>query len=104
MAAVLLAPALASAQTADQLTPHMVKIENVVYGGKRAVKLTEVGEVANGEAYAIVKGASFHNGRIDVELAGKPAEGSAGGARGFIGIGFRLKNDQFEYIYLRPTN
>jgi len=39
-----------------------------------------------------------------VELAGRPAAGAAGSARGFIGIAFRLQNGQFEYIYLRPTN
>jgi len=95
---------LASAQTVDQLTPHRVKLESVDYLGKRAVKVTEDGQVPNGEAYAIVKEAVFHNGSIEVELAGRPAEGSGGGARGFIGIAFRLQNDQFEYIYLRPTN
>jgi len=60
--------------------------------------------VANGEAYAVVKDAVFHNGAIEVELAGRPASGAAAAARGFIGIAFRLRNDQFEYIYLRPTN
>jgi len=93
------------AQTVGQLTPHRVKVEAADYLGKRAVKLTEDGEVANGEAYAIVKGAAFNNGTIDVELAGRPADAVAGtAARGFIGIGFRLQNDKFEYIYLRPTN
>jgi hypothetical protein len=96
---------LASAQTVDQLTPHKVKVEQVQYKGKRAIKIVEeAGGVPNGEAYAIVKGAAFHNGEIAVELAGQPAGGANAGARGFIGIGFRLKDGQFEYIYLRPTN
>jgi len=77
----------ASAQTVSQLIPHQVKLESVDYLGKRAVKITEDGQLANGEAYAIVKDAVSHNGAIDVELAGRPA---AGGARGFIGIAFRL--------------
>jgi hypothetical protein len=94
----------ASAQTAGQLIPHQVKLEPVDYLGKRAVKITEDGQVANGEAYAVVKDAVFHNGAIEVELAGRPASGAAADARGFIGIAFRLQNDQFEYIYLRPTN
>jgi hypothetical protein len=104
MAVSALGPS-AAAQTVRQLTPHRVKVEAADYLGKRAVKLTEDGQVANGEAYAIVKGAAFHNGTIDVELAGRPADAVAGtAARGFIGIGFRLQNDKFEYIYLRPTN
>ncbi|HMJ86519.1 MAG TPA: hypothetical protein VK504_25250 [Vicinamibacterales bacterium] len=94
----------ASAQTVGQLIPHKVKLESVDYQGKRAVKITEEGEVANGEAYAVVKDTAFHNGAIAVELAGRPAGSAGGGARGFIGIAFRLQNGKFEYIYLRPTN
>jgi hypothetical protein len=94
----------AFAQTIDQLTPHQVKLESVEYSGKRAVRVIEDGEVPNGQAYAAVKGSTFHNGEILVELAGKPASGVTGGARGFIGIGFRLQDGKFEYIYLRPTN
>src|SRR5881396_33601 len=94
----------ASAQTVEQLIPHKVKLESVDYLGKRALKITEDGQVANGEAYAVVKDAVFHNGAIEVELAGRPASAADAAARGFIGIAFRLQNDQFEYIYLRPTN
>src|SRR6266852_1990610 len=85
---------LVSAQTVDQLIPHKVKLESVDYLGKRAVKITEDGQVADGDAYAIVKGSAFHNGAIEVELAGRPAAGAAGDARGFIGIAFRLQNGQ----------
>ena len=102
-ACLALAP-LASAQTLDQLIPHKVKLESVDYLGKRSIKMTEEGEVSNGEAYAIVKDAVFHNGAVELELAGRPAAGAAGGARGFVGIAFRLQDGQFEYIYLRPTN
>jgi len=94
----------ASAQTVSQLIPHKVKLESVDYQGKRAVKITEDGEVPNGEAYAVVKDAVFHNGAIAVELAGRPAGSAGGAARGFIGIAFRLQTGKFEYIYLRPTN
>jgi hypothetical protein len=96
----------ASAQTVAQLTPHMVKVEQADYLGKRAIKIVEDGQVPNGEAYAIVKDAVFHNGTIEVELAGRPATraGADAGARGFIGVAFRLQNGKFEYIYLRPTN
>jgi hypothetical protein len=100
----LLVAASASAQTVEQLVAHNVKLEAVEYLGKRAIKITEVGEVANGEAYAVVKDAVFKDGSIAVELAGRPAGGAAVGARGFVGIAFRLQNGKFEYIYLRPTN
>lgn len=97
------APAL-QAQTVDQLMAHRVRLESVQYLDKRAVKVTEAGDVPNAQAYAVVKGAAFHNGDIQVELAGRPAAGTAAGARGFIGIAFRLQGDKYEYIYLRPTN
>jgi len=94
----------ASAQEVSQLTPHRVRVESVEYKGKHAVKVTEDGQVPNAQAYAVLKGAPFHNGTIDVELAGLPVAGAGEGARGFIGIGFRLQGDRYEYIYLRPTN
>jgi len=101
---VLAVACVTSAQTVAQLTPHHVKVEDVEYKGKRAIKVVEGGDVANGEAYAIVQSETFHNGEIEVELAGQPAGGAAAAARGFIGIAFRMKDGQFEYIYLRPTN
>lgn len=99
----LVVASLASAQTVDQLIPHKIKLESAEYLGKRAAKITEDGQVADGEAYAIVKGSAFHNGAIEVELAGRPSA-SAPDSRGFIGIAFRLQDGQYEYIYLRPTN
>jgi len=95
---------LAPAQILNQLTPHNVKLEQVEYQGKRAIKMVEDGLAPNGEAYAVVNGATFHNGEIEVELAGQPARGAVAGARGFIGVAFRMKDGQFEYIYLRPAN
>jgi hypothetical protein len=92
------------AQTLDKLTPHQVKLEIADYLGMRAVKIVEDGQVPNGEAYALVSGTTFHNGSIEVELAGRPAAGAFEAARGFIGIAFRLQGGQFEHIFLRPTN
>lgn len=100
----LASPSLALAQSIDQLTPHRVKLEAVDYKGKRAIKIVEDGSVPNGEAYAVVKNKEFHDGTIELELAGVPAAGAGEGARGFIGVGFRVRDGRFEYIYLRPTN
>jgi CubicO group peptidase (beta-lactamase class C family) len=92
------------AQSVDHLTPHRVKLESVEYLGKRAVRVTEEGSVPNGEAYAVVTDSAFHNGAIELELAGRPVANASDAARGFIGIAFRLQGDKFEYVYLRPTN
>jgi len=93
-----------SAQTLTQLEPHRVKVDTVDYQGKHAIKVVEDGTPPNGEAYAVVKGSTFHDGTIEVEVAGRPASGAVEGARGFIGMAFRIKDGRFEYIYLRPTN
>ena len=75
------------------------------YRGKQAVKVTEDGAVPNGEAYAIVKGPAFHNGEIEVELAGTPAKSAGEGARGFIGIAFPRHRRQVRITStsVRPT-
>lgn len=91
------------AQTAEKLEAHGVSIANTMYQGKQAVRI-DASQSANGEAYATLKGSHFHNGTIEVELAGKPAASAGAAARGFIGIAFRLQGDRYEYIYLRPTN
>jgi hypothetical protein len=104
-AVLAIAPAI-PAQTAAQLTAHQVKITDTDYKGKHGVKIVEDGAVPNAQAWAEVKGLTFHNGEIEVEVAGQPATGgaAAGGARGFIGIAFRMQDGKYEYIYLRPTN
>jgi hypothetical protein len=55
---------------------------------------------------AIVNGLSFASGLIEAEIAGQPGPGAGGGARGFVGIAFRLQPDKTTYdaFYLRPTN
>ncbi|HEY2017025.1 MAG TPA: hypothetical protein VGH38_26150 [Bryobacteraceae bacterium] len=79
-------------------------MSNATYQGKSAVRVDALPNANNGESYALVKGSRFHNGTIEVELAGKPAANAGEAARGFIGIAFRMQGNRYEYIYLRPTN
>jgi hypothetical protein len=88
----------------DRLELQNVKAEAVNYVGKPAVRVDAMPNAANGASYATLKGSRFHNGSIEVELAGKPSVNAGPGARGFIGIAFRVQGNRFEYIYLRPTN
>jgi hypothetical protein len=74
----------------------------VNYKGRSAIQVTAAPDALNG--YAILEGMSFQDGMIEVALAGKPGPGAGPDARGFIGIAFRLQNDAYEYIYIRPTN
>jgi hypothetical protein len=92
------------AQTQAQLESHGATVASTMYLGKAAVRVEASADAGNGASYAIVKGSRFHNGTIEVDVAGKPAANAAAGARGFIGIAFRLQGNRYEYIYLRPTN
>jgi hypothetical protein len=64
------------------------------------------GEGARLNHLALVDGVTFANGTIEVDLAGEPGPGAAGGARGFVGVAFRVQPDRETYdcFYLRPTN
>jgi hypothetical protein len=94
-----------AAQSPDRLTAKNVSIKQVMFKGRSAIQLVAAPNADNATSYAVVKDASFLNGAIEVDLAGQPAAGAGEGARGFIGIAFRLQGDgKYEYIYLRPTN
>jgi hypothetical protein len=102
LALLVIAPLCA--QTQEQLEARGVSVANATYLGKSAIRVDALPNAANGESYAVVKGSRFHNGTIEVELAGKPAANAGPGARGFIGMAFRVQGNRYEYIYLRPTN
>ena len=93
------------AQTADRLIGKNVSIAPATYKGRSAVQVIATAGAANATSYAVVKDALFRDGTIEVDLAGQPAATAAEGARGFIGMAFRIQGDgKYEYIYLRPTN
>ena len=94
-----------TAQSVDRLAGKNVSITKTNYQGRSAIQVLATPGAANASSYAVVKDASFRDGTIEVDLAGQPAAGAGEGARGFIGIAFRLQSDgSYEYIYLRPTN
>jgi hypothetical protein len=117
LGAWILAASLGLGSAAQALTPrdlqtYGVAASSVTYRGRPAVKLMEdrasgaaVG-TASGNALAVVKGSTFHDGTIEVRLAGAPSPGAAEGARGFVGVAFRVGADprHYEVIYIRPTN
>ncbi|HEY3739309.1 MAG TPA: hypothetical protein VGL53_05670 [Bryobacteraceae bacterium] len=60
-----------------------------------------------GESWAEIRNRSFHNGVIEVDVAGAPSAQAAGTpARGFIGVSFHIQPgaERFETFYIRPTN
>lgn len=126
-AAVLLLPGRAVAQvkhyaleSADGLGLHNVTAEPATLHGKKGVRLTLSEETKRAlerltpeernqrqiQQLARITDLEFSNGVIQVELAGAPAPGAPPGARGFVGIAFRLQadNETYDVFYLRPTN
>lgn len=100
----LLAVPLA-AQSADRLVGKNVSLAQTNYKGRSAIQVIAKPEATNATSYALIKDVSFRDGVIEVDLAGRPAAGAPAGARGFIGIAFRIQGDgRYEYIYLGPTN
>ena len=119
----LLGPATAAPQpkrypleSTDGLRLHNVAVEPAVLQGKKGLRVMmseeaerrfkgmTPAEQARVEEYAVIEGLEFANGVIEAEIAGAPAPGAFAGARGFVGIAFRLQNDTNDVFYLRPTN
>lgn len=91
------------------LKPHKVKVEEVTYKGKRAIRVTDAvapNAEGNEDRVAVLPDTSFRDGTIEIEVAGEPGPGAFEGARGFVGVAFRVAPDvaAFECFYLRPTN
>lgn len=94
----------AAAQRVSELESHEVAISHVKYRGRSAVRVLANAGAANGSSYAVIRGQTFHDGTIEMQVAGRPAADAGEGARGFIGFAFRMTDGRYEYVYLRPTN
>lgn len=112
-AATLISLTVTQAQTIsldspDQLKLVNVKAETVTFKGRKALRVRDAAPPESGdeERLVILPKTAFQDGVIEVELAGEPGPGAGEGARGFVGLAFRVAPDQsrFECIYLRPTN
>ena len=113
----LLLPAALMAQTARYpltssagLTPHNVIVEGATLQGKKGLRVLASSESTqpgtNVEILAIIDGLEFGDGVIEAEIAGDIRPGAPEGARGFVGIAFRVQGDlrTYDAFYLRPTN
>lgn len=84
-----------------------VDVVEVEYRGRTAVRLTEKAGVAvEADSLAVIPDLSFGDGTIELEVAGTPRTDAFEGARGFVGIAFRLQKDpsRYECFYIRPKN
>lgn len=104
---------------------HNVSAEPATLQGKTGLKVTMADEPlrrlqamtsderqrliqtgATVEQLVIIDDLEFGDGTISAEIAGDVQSGASEGARGFVGIAFRLQPDRRTYdaFYLRPTN
>lgn len=85
-----------------------LKAEPVTFKGRKALRVTDAAPAnsGDGDRLAILPGTDIQDGVIEIDLAGEPGAGAAEGARGFVGLAFRVAPDasKFECFYLRPTN
>ena len=102
-------------ETIGGLRPHNADVEPATHAGKRGVRVTISDEAQRRlqqtpgeplEQLVVIEGTDFANGVIEAEIAGTPRPGATQGARGFIGIAFRLQPDlkTYDAFYIRPTN
>ncbi len=85
---------------------HNVAAQPATLDGRRGVRLANAIQTADSEPVAVIEGLDFSSGVIEAEIAGVPAPDAGAGARGFVGIAFRVQPDMKTYdaFYLRPTN
>ena len=119
--ALLSFPSGASAQArqfplenADGLTFINATAAPVTLEGRKGLRVVVSDEAlrrytpADGELnpMAVIQGIEFSSGVIEAEISGAPAPNAGEGARGFVGIAFRVQKDPKAYdaFYLRPTN
>ncbi|GAB4025796.1 hypothetical protein GCM10028809_07910 [Spirosoma gilvum] len=90
----------------DGLQPVHVVVSTENYLGKPSIRVVDAGNNTSDLACAKIRNLRFQNGTIELELAGKTLKTAGESARGFVGIAFRIADDdsRFECIYLRPTN
>jgi hypothetical protein len=90
------------------LRANKVVAEAVTHKGKKGIRVVEPAS-ASGDSedrLLLLPITGFENGTIEAEISGEPGGGAVQGARGFVGVAFRVGEDtaKFDAFYLRPTN
>jgi len=96
----------------SEMQPRNVKSEQVTYKGRKALRVTDAApaNASEGAQLVLLNKTEFQDGVIEIELTGEPGPNAGGGARGFVGVAFRVSLDatkdaaKYECFYLRPTN
>lgn len=93
---------------AQKFKPCGVAAIETKFDGKNTIRVIADTSIKTFDepTFAKLAGSNFHNGTIEVNVLSKFIPGAPDWARGFIGIAFRINNDnsKFECIYVRPDN
>jgi len=95
---------------ASVVTPHNVTVRAVRHAGSDALEIRQAGRIKGFEpdTFAYIPGLDFHDGTIEVDVAGSLLPSALPAARGFVGVTFRIDvaGGTFanEGLYVRPTN
>ncbi len=91
-----------------ELLANKVSLTKVKIAGKAAVRIIKDTTVKKVDepTFAKLEGTDFKNGTIEVKVLSKLLSNAPEFARGFIGIAYRITQDNatYESIYIRPTN
>lgn len=93
----------------ENIIESYVHADVVEFDGAECVRVTKHEDKLNQydeNTYARIAGTDFHNGTIEVKMFSRLLPDAPDLARGFIGIAFRINEDnsEFESYYVRPTN
>ena len=95
---------------ATEVRPRHVTVDAVRYAGSDALEVRLAGPYLgpDKDTFAFVPGLDFRDGTIEVDVAGSPLPDAPSGARGFVGVAFRIDvaggTFACEGFYIRPTN
>ncbi len=92
----------------QNLLPVQVYMSSEKLDGKKVIKVIKDStlEAVDEATFVKIKDIDFKDGLIEVKVLSKLHKKARPSDRGFIGIAFRINNDnsKFECIYIRPTN
>jgi hypothetical protein len=95
---------------AAQVTPRNTTVKAVNYRGSEALEVRITGPYRgfDQDTFAYIPGLDFHDGTIELDVAGSLQPSAQPDARGFIGIAFRIDEAGGSFanegLYIRPTN
>lgn len=110
VAGVVCAAQTFSLESMEGLSTRRVVAAAAEHKGKKGIRVTEPAGQTGGmdaeDRLLLLPVKDFESGVIEAEISGEPGAGANVGARGFVGVAFRVSDEpnKFDAFYLRPTN